>query len=334
MKIGMPLSLSVYTYYSLWKTFLEFLGQEVIVSIPTNKSILNMGVKACVDDACLPVKIFHGHILFLDGKADKILIPQIMSVREREYSCPFICGLPEMVRFSIPIKTPALELKINLYRGGKNLACDMETFGLHFTDSKRLIRKAFQAANQIYLRQKNDLLQGIIPDWITKSLPKSISRHQKRIGILGHPYVLYDPFLSSLIMHDFNLLGFEILTPQMIDEEIADKYALTLPKKMFWSAGKHLYGSAMHMVKAGVDGIIYISSFGCGVDSIIADLCERTVRKLSSIPFLLLTLDEHTGEAGIKTRIEAFCDMIFRRQNSGRDVPPHGQYIHSAQGVL
>ncbi|MEG3070548.1 MAG: hypothetical protein RQM92_06655 [Candidatus Syntrophopropionicum ammoniitolerans] len=34
----------------------------------------------------------------------------------------------------------------------------------------------------------------------------------------------------------------------------------------------------------------------------------------SGIPFLSLTLDEHTGEAGIMTRLEAFLDMVQWRK--------------------
>jgi len=333
LRIGMPFALSSYTYYPLWKIFLEILGQEVIPSELTNKSILDLGVKSCVDDACLPIKIFHGHVLFLDGKADTILIPQIMSVQKKEYSCPLICGLPEMVRYSIALKTPVLELKINLYKGGEDIAHNMETFGLQFTNNKKLLKHAFQFAYEAYVKQQKALQKGFAPEWMGQNLPQNGSFFGT-LGVLGHPYVLYDPFLSGHIIRYFAQTGFDMLTPERIDEDTASRYAKTLPKKMFWSAGRHLYGSAMHMAAKKVDGILYISSFGCGVDSIIADLCERIVRKSSKIPFLLLVLDEHTGEAGIKTRIEAFCDMILWRQKNGRDVSPHGQYIHCAQGIL
>ena len=34
------------------------------------------------------------------------------------------------------------------------------------------------------------------------------------------------------------------------------------------------------------------------------------------VPLLILTLDEHAGEAGLLTRIEAFVDMLnWRRDN-------------------
>ena len=38
-------------------------------------------------------------------------------------------------------------------------------------------------------------------------------------------------------------------------------------------------------------------SFGCGIDSFICDLVERAIRRNKNIPFIILTIDEHTGEA-------------------------------------
>lgn len=83
-------------------TFFTELGAETIVSEDTNKSILDLGVKHCVDEACMPVKVFHGHVASLRDKCDAILIPRIMQIRKREYICPKFCGLPEMVVYNIP----------------------------------------------------------------------------------------------------------------------------------------------------------------------------------------------------------------------------------------
>ena len=33
-------------------------------------------------------------------------------------------------------------------------------------------------------------------------------------------------------------------------------------------------------------------------------------------PLLHLSIDEHTGEAGFVTRLEAFCDMLFRNKRA------------------
>ena len=59
-----------------------------------------------------------------------------------------------------------------------------------------------------------------------------------------------------------------------------------------------------------VDGIIYLSSFSCGVDAFVSDMLRL---HLGDIPFMVLKLDEHKGNAGLETRIEAFVDMLERR---------------------
>ena len=46
------------------------------------------------------------------------------------------------------------------------------------------------------------------------------------------------------------------------------------------------------------------------VITLIIEFIERRIKKESTMPFLKLTVDEHSGEAGFDTRLEAFLDMI------------------------
>ncbi len=39
MKVGIPRGLLFYRFYALWKTFLEELGAEVVISPPTAKAL-------------------------------------------------------------------------------------------------------------------------------------------------------------------------------------------------------------------------------------------------------------------------------------------------------
>ena len=82
-------------------------------------------------------------------------------------------------------------------------------------------------------------------------------------------------------------------------------------KEIFWAFGKQILGAAEHF-KSGsaVDGIIYMTSFGCGPDSMTGEIVERRCYRSGSIPFIRLNLDEHSGQAGLLTRLEAFVDMI------------------------
>lgn len=65
-----------------------------------------------------------------------------------------------------------------------------------------------------------------------------------------------------------------------------------------------------------VDGIIFLSACLCGPDAITGELLELYMGQEPDLPPLLkLTVDEHTGVAGMETRVEAFMDLMgWRRQ--------------------
>ena len=55
----------------------EGIGFEVISSNRTNKEIMDRGILYSVDEACLPVKIIHGHVDFLKDKVDFLLYQRL-----------------------------------------------------------------------------------------------------------------------------------------------------------------------------------------------------------------------------------------------------------------
>lgn len=324
IKIGIPRGLWFYDYYPLWKSFYEELGAEVIFSNPTNKKILDEGVKNTVDEACLPVKIFHGHVLDLKDKVDYIFLPKIMSVYEKEYICPKFCGLPEMVTHSIKGLPPIIDTEINFNRSRKSLMKTVYSFGSYVTKNPITIRNAYNKALENYHGYKTKIKEGNYPINGEFSADKE-KKSSITIAVMGHSYNIYDQYGSMGLIDKLREQGIQVVTPEMMDYRKINEYAETLEKKMFWSYGRKLLGTAMYLTDAkNIDGIVYLSSFGCGIDSIIEELVERKTRKDGRMPFLLITVDEHTGEAGVNTRIEAFVDMIeWRKKNEG-NLSTHG----------
>ena len=119
-KVGIPRGLFYYKYFPLWKTFLEELGAEIVVSDYTSKKILDVGVKTCVDEICLPMKIYHGHIASLKDKVDYLFIPRFTSISRNEYVCPKFGGLPDMVRHSFKNLPVIIDTEVNLRKSNKN----------------------------------------------------------------------------------------------------------------------------------------------------------------------------------------------------------------------
>ncbi|MDR5658675.1 acyl-CoA dehydratase activase-related protein [Serpentinicella sp. ANB-PHB4] len=329
IKIGIPRALWFFDYYPLWKTFYEELGAEVILSDPTNKETLDLGVKNTVDEACLPVKIFHGHVLNLKDRVDVIFIPKVMSVYENEYICPKFCGLPEMVNHSIPGLPQIIDTEINFNRSRKSLKWTIYQFGRVITKNPIKIWNAYKKALEVYNQYREKIMDGNFPldGEINEVLTQKNIKQKKniKVALLGHSYNIFDSYGSMNLIQKLLDQHIEVIVPEMMDFEEINHNVGQLEKKMFWSFGRKILGTAMHIAeKNEVDGVIYLSSFGCGIDSIIEDLSERKTRKSAEIPYLLITVDEHTGEAGVNTRLEAFLDMIEWRKRDENNLSAHG----------
>ena len=87
-----------YYYYPLWREFFQNVGMEVMLSPETNKAILDNGIKATLSEACLPVKVFFGHVIALADQVDYLFVPRITRVEPKAYICPKFMGLPDMLR--------------------------------------------------------------------------------------------------------------------------------------------------------------------------------------------------------------------------------------------
>ncbi|MCL6615059.1 MAG: CoA protein activase, partial [Firmicutes bacterium] len=80
--------------------------------------------------------------------------------------------------------------------------------------------------------------------------------------------------------------------------------------------GGHGLESVAQAVEAGVnrlDGMIHLAPFTC-MPEIVAGSVLPMVGQDLGLPILRLSLDEHTAEAGILTRVEAFLDLAARRR--------------------
>jgi predicted nucleotide-binding protein (sugar kinase/HSP70/actin superfamily) len=308
MRVGVPKGLLYYKYYPFIERFLTELGAEVITSIDTNKDILNKGVKYCVDEACLPIKIFHGHVMDIKDKCDLLIIPRIMRIREKEFICPKFCGLPEMIRYSIP-DLPKLMTEPIYATSDRELFAWCKKLGRMITRDSSKVKVAFKIA----LVNQRNFKFGIKDEG-----------YKKNIALVGHPYNIYDTFINMNIVEKLNKLGVGVITEEFVGEEIIKAEAKTLFKRPFWTFASNSYGFTTNIAKnSEVDGAIYISSFACGIDSVILELIKE---KIEDFPFLVLKVDEHTGEGGLDTRIEAFIDMIERKKFNEDNISAFRQH--------
>ncbi len=321
MKIGIPRGLLFYYYYPMWRVFLEELGAEVITSPPTSKEILDLGTQNVQDDVCLPVKVFFGHTVYLLDKVDYLFIPRIVAVDKDAYTCPKFLGLPDVVRSTLREHPPILDITINAKKRKKSPLRAALELGKRLGIPTKKIKEAYVKSCSALNSYRKLLLKGMLPEEAISYLFEGRQTQEKtepadlKIGVIGHPYNVHDRFSSLDIVGKLRKMGAEVLTEEMVSEEDIQKHASFLPKRLFWSYERDVLGAAFYLLhEKKVDGLVNVVSFECGPDSLITELIQSEAKRMGGFPLLVITLDEHTGEAGLQTRLEAFVDMLRRRR--------------------
>jgi len=353
LRVGIPRALFYYYYYPQWETFFRELGAETVLSSPTHKGIIEAGVRLAVDEACLPVKVFYGHVIELSSQVDYLFLPRLVSVEHKSYICPKFMGLPDMIKSNIPGLPQIIDLCVDLSRDDRQYLRDLHRVGRIFTRNPWKIKKAIKESLRSMEHYRGLLSQGQLPAEALENIYKCSAKNSKdtkgsksainaidtidtintietidrnkigniaepaplTIGLLGHGYTIYDEYISRQTISKLREMGVKVVTQDILSKDAIEEGAGQLPKRMFWSLGKQILGGAFHFFdKRNVDGVVHLACFGCGPDSLIAELVEIEAHRRKDLPFMMLTVDEHTGEAGIITRLEAFIDMIRRQQ--------------------
>jgi predicted nucleotide-binding protein (sugar kinase/HSP70/actin superfamily) len=83
----------------------------------------------------------------------------------------------------------------------------------------------------------------------------------------------------------------------------------------YWTFEDEIVGASGSLLRQPVDGLISVSAFGCAPDSVMLSVLAQAARRADR-PYMPLVLDEHSGQAGLITRLEAFVDMLYRRKEN------------------
>ena len=323
-KIGIPRAMSYYHNFPFYYGFFDKLGISVVVSDKTTSKTITDGSKFVAAETCLPVKVFVGHVINLLDKGIKdIFIPSIQSIDYKINNCSKIRGLPEIIRNVIekPINIiePVLDktLNIGFYDFWNETAKQ-----LGITD-KKLIKSAIESGwekydnflsmtkNGVpYQTALNNAINGVFEIKRLESV-KPLS-----VVIMAHGYNLFDERVSLNLIKKLEKMNVKVYTSLNVSKEDSVNSINSLGELLYWANETDLTGvAAYYLLNNKVDGIIALSAFGCGPDSLMVDEISYHAQK-QKLPMLHLTIDEHTGEAGFVTRLEAFIDMLLRKKRN------------------
>lgn len=301
--IGIPRSFLYYRYGILWKNFFKKLNCKVIISSETTKKTLEDGKNLSIDESCLSSKIYMGHIKNLENKCDYILIPRIGDYGKNNGVCTKFNGIYDVVKNSFPLIN-ILDYNI------ENSKLKFEFFGF-FRMGLKITKNIFKILYSYIYSKKKQKEYDIEQENKQINILKS---KNKKLLIVSHPYNVYDNLIGVPIIKYLKENNFEIIYANLYNRKKAILQYKSLSKTLYWLYSKELVG-AINYYKDKVDGIIFITTFPCGPDSLVNELM---IRKLKNIPILNLLIDEATSETGLITRLESFIDIInFKGDNNG-----------------
>ncbi len=295
--VGLPRAMLYYRYRTLWHAFFEELGMKTVVSGPTDREILDRGTALAIDEACLSLKIFLGHVAALEGKCDYILIPRVSSFGRHRNMCTRFEALPDLTK--------------NVFResGQKFLTYDIDVLqkkdepaaflalGQALGFPVRTVRRAYKAAKKAEQSQYKARV---------REQELLYKKDGLKILIAAHSYVVEDPYIGKTVTSYLKKAGVTPVRADIVDRKAAVECSVQISHTCKWEFSREIVGSiAMHCDK--VNGIILLSAFPCGPDSMVNELLARRVKR---VPILNLVLDSQTGTAGVETRLESFIDII------------------------
>ncbi|MFP4646798.1 MAG: acyl-CoA dehydratase activase [Candidatus Acetothermia bacterium] len=314
-RIGIPRALGFWDKFPFWSWFFRTLGYEVILSRETDRELIRRSSRNATSETCLPSKVAYGHIRNLlayakDGEdLDYLFLPALVSNdhprsdTRTNYNCPLVQGMPYVANGEFDFDQSPYPLEVitrafhfyspDRLRGElKELGAKLGASGKRIEEACRAARKRQQQVRRDCRKRGREVLEELGPD-------------QRGIVIMSRSYNGCDPELNMAVPQKLRELGVVPFPMQCLPLEEIDPGELH--PKMQWDQGKRILGAASFINRRSHLYGVYLSHFRCGPDSFIIRYVKEI---LEEKPFLHLQLDEHSADAGIVTRCEAFLDSL------------------------
>ena len=309
IRIGMPRALLFYELHPFWQAFFKELGCEVVVSDPTTKRIIHDGAERSVAETCFPMKVALGHVLnLLDKEIDYIFLPSVINLKLPDkrmtdsFVCPYVQSLAYTLKSAVDFNAAGMKVLqpvVYMQHGRKQLVAALTELGNTLGRSKAEVTRAVVAAQanladfQNKLEERgSEVLKGIRPD-------------EKAIVVIGRAYNTCDPGANLEIPKKLGKMGVRCIPMDFLPLD-----SVRLPddwKNMYWRYGQKILSAGELVSDDPRLYPLYLTNFGCGPDSFVHKFFRE---RLGMKPCLVIEVDEHSADAGMITRCEAFMDSL------------------------
>ncbi len=146
-----------------------------------------------------------------------------------------------------------------------------------------------------------------------------------RVLVVGELYVVMEPYSNCHIEDELSRNGVEVHRPLDVTtlirhaighrahiREMIDGAAPYVTRHI-GAEGTESVARTMAAIRDGFDGVVHLKPFGC-MPEVNAMAALQRISREHTFPILFVSCDAQSAEAGLRTRVEAFCDMLRIRE--------------------
>ncbi|HOG43940.1 MAG TPA: acyl-CoA dehydratase activase [bacterium] len=312
-RIGIPMALSMHTYYPLWLKMFEKLNIKIeISSTVTSARIKAAGSKYSSSDFCFPMKASIGHAAELIERKIPIFFPSMIAAEQSvktaiSFFCPYVESAPSVIISSLEkngidassyILDPVIDLRLSVEKNSEYIFNKLKKL---FPVTKKEVVKAFGAAYSHFIIKEHEQTEK------GENYLAEMTAAKKPVFLLvGRPYNLYDKGINLGIPETVASMGYAVVPMDMLELDTSG-FDKTNYWNLFWNYGQKIIAALKMAASNEMLFPIYLTNFSCGPDSFILSYAEE---EMKGRPMLILELDEHDSDGGYRTRIEAYIDVV------------------------
>jgi predicted nucleotide-binding protein (sugar kinase/HSP70/actin superfamily) len=303
--------------FPFFATFIRELGFDLVVKTGADRKSLKRGIEEANIPFCAPMQLFHGLVSEMAaGAPDYLFLPMLRGLpraKDEKYStlCPIVQGSADMLRWDLAgtlrstIVSPVIDVGYgnlgddSVFREGcRKLAAELSA------PIERLDRayRTACAAQEAFGKHSLDLGK--------RALAFCAEQDLTPVVVLGREYTIHNEVLNSnvpAILREQGAIAIPVDCFPIEDE-------MPIFQAMFWGHGQRNLRAAHQIRRTPGLYSLFCSNYSCGPDSFSIHFYSYI---MEGRPFAIIETDGHSGDAGTKTRVEAFLHCVHEDLKAG-----------------
>ena len=314
--------------FPFFATYIARLGGRLEVMRGASQKTLKRGIEEANVPFCAPMQIYHGVVSAMaEGAPDFLFMPMILSApplqeESRSVLCPMVQGSADLNRWdlgALPQGTQILSPVFEIHHEGLRSQAFMDGCqALAHELGARAWEEAFEAA----LAAQNQFEDQCF-DLGREALRFCERESYTPVVVLGRPYTIYNNVLNSNVPTILREQGAVAIPVDCYPVEAE----VPVIEDIFWGFGQRNLRAAHQIRRSPSTYSLWTSNYACGPDSFNLHLFHFL---MEGKPWAVIETDGHSGDAGTRTRVEAFLHCVHedqRAQQNKESAPQPQQHV-------